>query len=214
MPRKAFSCLMMVMLAAHGQNLWAETVRFKDGTVLKADILEVEDDEVTLSVLRDTIETVSGQPLPPALKEGVAAPAFTAADLAGKPHTVGSGKAKVTLLHFWVQWCPHCRSDAPQIQALYEAYKDNPDVRILAINLDKKREKVDAFVKDRQVGYPVIMAADQKAAGSDLTRLYQITGFPITFLIDGQGIIRYKKRGSFAEGKVDLKAVIDRMLSG
>ncbi len=194
----------------------ADTVRLKDKTTVSGDVLQVDDDNVLIRLPREKIATVNGQELPPPLNEGAAAPAFTAVDLAGNKQSVGSGKAKVTLLHFWVHWCPHCRSDAPQIEAIYDRYKDDPTVKVITVNLDKQKQKVESVVKERNMLYPVVMAfdpANHSAESEDIQDLYQITGFPATFLIDGQGVIRFKRRGSFAEGHEDLKAEIEKLLA-
>ncbi len=120
----------------------------------------------------------------------------------------------MTLLHFWVHWCPHCRSDAPQIQALYNQYRGNPSVRIITVNLDQQREKVDAFIKEHQATYPIVMDAEaSKSSGVKLHELYQVRGFPVTFLIDGQGIIRHKLSGSFVETGEELGDTIQQMLT-
>ena len=192
----------------------AETIRLKDQTELTGDVLRVEDDQVIIGVPRTSVATIDGEALPPVLEEGVAAPAFTAKDLQGASQAVGGRNGRVTMLHFWVHWCPHCRSDAPKLQALYTRFRDNPDVRILTVNLDHDRSVVDQFIKEHQTSYPVILASEQADApgGMDLPALYQITSFPITFLIDGQGVIRHKVSGSFAESGQDLEALITAML--
>ena len=195
---------------------FADTIRLKNKTTVSGDVLQVNDDDVLIRLPRKKIATVNGEALPAPLNEGAAAPAFTAVDLAGNKQSVGPDKAKVTLLHFWVHWCPHCRSDAPQIEAIYDRYKDNPAVKVIAVNLDKEKQKVESVVKERNITYPVVMVSDpaNHSAGSvDIQDLYQITGFPATFLIDGQGIIRYKRRGSFAEGHEDLQAEIQKLLT-
>ena len=114
-----------------------------------------------------------------------------------------------------MHWCPHCRSDAPKIQALYNQFRDNLKLRIVTVNLDQKHDLIDQFIKTHQVTYPVILAAEQAAApdGVNLPELYQVTGFPVTYLIDGQGIIRYKAVGSFAESDVDLATKVNDLLS-
>lgn len=193
-----------------------ETIRLNTkGKTIEANVLQLDDEQVIIGVPRELIATVDGQPLAAPLKEGSAAPAFTAADLAGTTQSVGDGKAKVTLLHFWVHWCPHCRSDAPQIQALYNQYRDNSSIRIITINLDQQREKVDAFITAHQVTYPVVMDAEAShaAGGKPLHELYQVRGFPVTFLIDRQGIIRHKLSGSFVETGEALGDIIQQMLS-
>lgn len=205
----------ILWLSPAASIVWAAAIKLDDGTTVKGDILQVDDDQVIVGLSRQSIATLDGKPLPPTLKEGVAAPAFAVKDLLGHPQVVGGANGRLTLLHFWVHWCPHCRSDAPKIQALYNQFRDNPKVRILTVNLDQDRALVDRFINEHQVSYPVILAAEQASgsSGVDLPQLYQVTGFPVTYLIDAQGIIRYKARGSFAESGVDLAARVAALLS-
>ena len=194
---------------------WGERIQLKNRTTITADVLRVEDDRVILSLPRGSVTAVDGTPLPPPLAEGTPAPEFSVVDVAGKPQRVGKDQGAVTLLHFWVQWCPHCRSDAPKIQALYDAYRENPRVKVVTVNLDRQRADLDAFIRQRQVTYPVISAAEQARAAKpvDLTGLYQISGFPMTYVIDAQGIIRHKFSGSFAESGKDVRALIAEMIA-
>jgi peroxiredoxin len=176
-------------------------------------VLRVDDDGVALQVDRSSVKTIDGQALPVPLKEGASAPAFSVKDVSGRPQTVGRAGAPVTVLHFWVSWCPFCQTDAPGMEQLQARYREDARVRIVSVSLDEKREPLEAFVKERGVTYPVISAAEQvQAAGVDLPDLYQITGFPATFLIDGQGIIRRKISGSFMKGNIDLAAEIEKLL--
>ncbi len=215
MKRMAYALLLIGIAAALTPCVSADKIRLKDKTTISGDILQVSDDNVIISLPRERIATVNGEALPPPLAAGAAAPAFTAVDLNGKQQSVGPKKAKATLLHFWVHWCPHCRSDAPQIQALYDQYKEDPNVRVITINLDKEKEKVQSVVAERAITYPVVMVFDPANYTSEsnaIHALYQVNGFPATFLIDSQGIIRYKRSGSFVEGHEDLKAEIQKLL--
>ena len=196
-------------------GLWAETIRLDDKTTLKGRVFRMDDEEVIIGLPRESIATIDGKALPPVLGEGTPAPSFTVKDLAGASQTVGKRTGPVTMLHFWVNWCPHCRSDAPKVQALYNQFRDNPNVQLLTVNLDDDRKVVERFIKEHQVTYPVILAAEQAAApdGIDLPALYQITGFPVTYLIDAKGIVRHKVSGSFVESGQDLGALISALLS-
>ena len=69
----------------------------------------------------------------------------------------------------------------------------------------------EQFVREHHATYPVIVAAEQQ--GMDLPALYQVAGFPITYLIDARGTIRKKVSGSFVESHVDLGAEVEALLS-
>ena len=193
---------------------WAAEIKLSDETHVSADVVQTDDTSVTFRVPREKIATIDGQPLPPVLVAGVAAPAFAVTDMLGQPQTIGPNTGKVTILHFWVTWCPYCQADAPQVQTLQNQFKDNPAVRVLTVSLDQERAKLDTFVKDRTVTYPVIVATEQTAPPTnvDLPALYQIQGFPVTYIIDQQGVIRHKLTGSFVKANTDVAKLVEALL--
>ena len=191
----------------------AATIRLENGTSVEGDVLQADDDSVIIGLPRARVATINGHRLPPVLSADALAPAFTATDVSGQTRTVGAGSAKMTVLHFWVHWCPHCRSDATQLQALHDRFRDDPRAQVLSVNLDdaSARAKVEQFIREHHVTYPVIVAAEQKDV--DLPQLYQVNGFPLTYLIDDHGLIRKKVSGSFVESHVDVGALLADLLS-
>ena len=207
--------LSAVSLVCATATVDAGEIRLKNNTKVSGDVVRVDDDYVFIRLPRESIETIEGKALSQPLMEGSAAPAFTVKDTLGQSRTIGAGIGKITLLHFWVHWCPHCRSDAPEIQALYDKFRDNPNVQMLTVNLDDERAKLDQFVKEHQVTYPVISSSEQAAApgGVNLPELYEVSGFPVTYLIDAQGTIRHKVSGSFVESNVDMGKLVADLLA-
>ena len=64
----------------------------------------------------------------------VPAPDFTLTDQYGNTHTLSDYEGKTVFLNFWATWCGPCKSEMPDIQALYESYGENEgDVIILGV---------------------------------------------------------------------------------
>lgn len=204
-----------VSLTGAAAAVQAGEIQLKNKTHVSGDVVRVEDDYVFIRVPRESVATIEGKSLPQPLVEGAAAPVFTVKDILGLPRAMNATQGKVTLLHFWVHWCPHCRSDAPKLQALYDQFRENPNVQVLTVNLDDDRAVLDQFVREHQVTYPVIFAAEQAAApgGANLPELYEISGFPVTYLIDAQGAIRHKVSGSFVESNQDIGTLVLELLA-
>ena len=105
-------------------------------------------------------------------------------------------------------WCPPCRMEMPDIEAIYEEYEKNSgDVIILGVaapNLGKEgsEEHIKKFLKDNGYTYPVVF--DQTG---DILGQYSIQAFPTTFVIDKDGNLV-----SYVPGAVDkefMKMLID-----
>jgi len=96
-------------------------------------------------------------------------------------------KGKVWLLNVWASWCVSCRVEHP---LLVEMSKQKV-VPIVGLNYKDKRD--DGVQWLAKFGNPYILSAfdvDGKV-GID----YGVYGVPETFVIDKQGVIRYKQIG-------------------
>lgn len=133
---------------------------------------------------------------------------FTLVDQYGNTHTISEYKGKVIFLNFWATWCPPCRMEMPDIEAIYEEYEKNSgDIIILGVaapNLGKEgsEEDIKKFLKDNGYTYPVVF--DQTG---DILGQYSIQAFPTTFVIDKDGNLV-----SYVPGAVDkefMKMLID-----
>lgn len=63
---------------------------------------------------------------------------------------------KVVVLNIWGQWCGPCRSEAPELQQVYEQTKAD-GVVVLGIDVrDYTREPPQDFMRDRGLTYPSI----------------------------------------------------------
>ena len=113
--------------------------------------------------------------------------AFTPADM----------KGKVWLLNVWASWCVSCRVEHP---LLVEMSKRNV-VPIVGLNYKDKRDEGLAWLQ--RFGNPYSLSAfdvDGKV-GID----YGVYGVPETFVIDKEGVIRYKQIGPITPEALEKK---------
>lgn len=69
-------------------------------------------------------------------------------DSGGRPVTLASRMAPVTLVHLWSTWCPPCIDEVPSIQRLERDYAGNHNFALLMIAVDDDAEKVKTFLGD------------------------------------------------------------------
>jgi peroxiredoxin len=89
-------------------------------------------------------------------------------------------KGKVVLVNFWATWCPPCRKEMPDLQALYDKYKDQGFV-VLSIS-DEEVAKVSPFITERNISYPVLLDPGRKVNDA-----FVVEGIPKSFVYDREG---------------------------
>ena len=103
------------------------------------------------------------------------------------------GKPK--LLNIWASWCLPCIAEAAQLEAL-----KGEGVEIIGIAIRDKPDDVAAFLAQHGNPYTRIGADDMSAIQLELGS----SGVPETFVIDGQGIIRYQHIGDIRARDVPM----------
>lgn len=119
---------------------------------------------------------------------GKPAPDFTLPQLDGPPVRLADLRGRVVVLNFWASWCIPCREETPALKAFYQQYGDR--VAFYAINVAEPVDTVRAFLAEFGATYPVLLDRDKT-----VYRQYRVTGYPETFWIDEQGIVRIHWRG-------------------
>jgi len=105
---------------------------------------------------------------------------FSLNDLQGKRWHLLDLRGKVVLVNFWATWCPPCRKEMPDLDALYNKFKDQGLV-VLAIS-DEQAAKVAPFIGERKISYPVLLDPGRK-----VNELFQVEGIPKSFVFDREG---------------------------
>jgi len=130
---------------------------------------------------------------------GKAAPAFRLEQVADEKLAFAPAdmKGKVWLLNVWASWCASCRIEHP---LLVEMAKKNV-VPIVGLNYKDRRE--DALQWLARFGNPYSISAHdiEGKVGID----YGVYGAPETFVIDKQGVIRYKQIGPITPEALEKK---------
>ena len=107
---------------------------------------------------------------------------FTLTDLNGKLWTLKDLKGKVVVVNIWATWCPPCRKEMPDLEALYEQFASQGFV-ILGIS-DDDPAKVREFIQKQGTTYPILLDPESK-----VNKALHVNGIPKTFVYDREGKI-------------------------
>ena len=105
---------------------------------------------------------------------------FSLTDLQGKNWALHDLRGKIVLVNFWATWCQPCRQEMPDLDALYQRFKDQGLV-VLAIS-DEDTNKVKPFITERPVTYPILLDPGRK-----INDAFRIDGIPKSFVYDREG---------------------------
>jgi cytochrome c biogenesis protein CcmG/thiol:disulfide interchange protein DsbE len=124
---------------------------------------------------------------------GKAAPAFELPVLSqpDKRFVPGDMRGKVWLLNVWASWCVSCRDEHP---VLVELSKKGV-LPILGLNYKDKGDEAQRWLKQFGDPYQLSVVDADGRIGID----YGVYGVPETYLIDTQGVIRYKQIGPLTQ---------------
>jgi cytochrome c biogenesis protein CcmG/thiol:disulfide interchange protein DsbE len=130
---------------------------------------------------------------------GKAAPAFDLPLLQqpGKRFAPGDMRGKVWLLNVWASWCVSCREEHP---LLVELSKKGV-LPILGLNYKDKGEDAQRWLAQFGNPYQLSVVDADGRIGID----YGVYGVPETYLIDGNGVIRYKQIGPITAAALEQK---------
>jgi thiol-disulfide isomerase/thioredoxin len=110
---------------------------------------------------------------------GEAAPELVIEGITGKKARLSALKGKVVVLDIWTTWCGPCKAMIPHERAMVERLKDKPFV-LVSISADDKKETLVEFLAHEKMPW---------------THWWNIQGFPTVYVLDAEGVIRYKHLG-------------------
>jgi cytochrome c biogenesis protein CcmG, thiol:disulfide interchange protein DsbE len=106
-------------------------------------------------------------------------------------------KGKVWLLNVWASWCVSCREEHPVLMSL----ASRNIVPIIGLDYKDKNEDGEAWLRSGGDPYTLIATDADGRVGID----YGVYGVPETYLIDKQGVIRFKQIGAITHENLQRK---------
>ncbi|MHC4399875.1 MAG: TlpA family protein disulfide reductase [Planctomycetota bacterium] len=148
---------------------------------------------------------------------------FAFVDLEGNAVSPDTLKDKIAVLDFWATWCKPCRQTLPQLEAVYQKYKDNPKVAFLAVSLDATTDSLgqpavedetlrDTF-KEWGVTIPIVRDPNQHT----YTAL-EVVYVPTSVILGPKGLVQDRAMGGGGvlpgTGGKHLATKLDQLLAG
>ena len=130
---------------------------------------------------------------------GKPAPAFSLPQLhePEKQFSLQDMKGKVWLFNVWASWCTACEYEHP----LFMELSRRNLVPLYGMDYKDKREDGMAWLQKHGNPYTLVVSDAEGRVGID----YGVYGVPETYLIDKQGVIRYKHIGVVTEKDLSEK---------
>jgi cytochrome c biogenesis protein CcmG/thiol:disulfide interchange protein DsbE len=142
---------------------------------------------------------------------GSKAPDFTAYTLDSIPQQrrLAEYRGQVVMVNVWATWCLPCRVEMPSIEALHKDYGPK-GLKIVAVSIDDPGtdSAIRAFAKQYGLTFEILHDPQGK-----ITDLYDVTGYPETFIVGRDGVIRKKLMQATDWNSPAARALVDRLLT-
>lgn len=126
---------------------------------------------------------------------------FEYSDIDGNVWNNDKLKGKIYVINIWQSECGPCRREMPTLSEWKERF---PEVVFLSASRHN-REEILPIISQHIFTWTHLQEA------SDLVALVGFEGFPLTIVVDKNGIVRYAKVGASEENQAQAVAVIEEL---
>ena len=108
-------------------------------------------------------------------------PEFRAPVLGGGEFASEDLQGRIVVIDFWATWCLPCEETVPELNAFYEAHREE-GIEVLGISIDDAGEEVVAeWIAKHAVRYPILLS------DVGLAQRFAAPGFPATYFVAPDG---------------------------
>ncbi|MHB9035578.1 MAG: peroxiredoxin family protein [Armatimonadota bacterium] len=152
---------------------------------------------IWLALALTLVMMVIAPPVSAAVKVGDKAPDFQLRTVDGKGTVkLSTYFGKPTLLVYWASWCPHCRTELPVLQKVYNELHPR-GMEAVGVSLDHATNDALKFVTQKSITFPVGYGGTDQ--GYKIAESYGVSGIPMTFVLDKNGVVKAVFRGDAGE---------------
>lgn len=134
---------------------------------------------------------------------------FSLKTLDGKKKTLKDFSNKVTLVSFFFPRCPYCNVELPEIQKIYDQYKDRGLSAVWVNILPEEAGLIAGWQMAKNLTVPVLIGGIQES----LQRDYNINSTPSTYLLDENGRVLFREDGYKPGDEKALQVKIEEALN-
>jgi thiol-disulfide isomerase/thioredoxin len=109
----------------------------------------------------------------------------------GRLAQLALGGGKPTVVNFWATWCPPCLAEMPELERAHQRFGER--VRFVGLAAESERKKV------LDVSERFGISFDIAEVDTATARAWNVTAFPSSFIVDGNGVVVWSTRGAVDE---------------
>lgn len=161
---------------------------YESGGTYTASLLLIDEDGRSatdvLTITVDDAGPVEG------LAIGNTAPDFEGSLTDGGKMRLSDYRGSVIILDFWGSWCSPCRNSMPHLDDLATRYGSQGLV-VITVSTDVSEQDTVNFLAVNGLTQFVSVWEPGGKNGNPIDLLYNVTSYPMTFVLDRQGVIRF-----------------------
>lgn len=107
-------------------------------------------------------------------------------------------KGKITVLDFWATWCGPCIASFPAMQMATDKYRANDNIQFFFVNTfenGNQQKLLEDFIHENSYRFQYVTDQPDASGKWQAEKLFGITSIPTKFIVDKNGLIRYKMTG-------------------
>ena len=127
-------------------------------------------------------------------------------------------KGLVVLVNFWGTWCPPCRQELPHIAAIEKELRSRAGFRLLAVSCGRRSDELGELRRDTKAmlgSLDLDLPTYADPGGASRAAFDEVAGFdgyPTTFVLDRQGVIRAVWSGYRPGVEQEMEKLVGQLL--